>query len=152
MAAIPLPGGRVTLVDDADVPLVDGLRLRYRLAGSGYVEFKWKGRTMTLHRHILGASTGEFVDHINGDGLDNRRSNLRICSHAENMQNRRIHKNNKSGFKGVYFDARRGSFRAQVRAFNRRYAVGSFSTPEAAHAAYLEKAKEVHAAFFGQPA
>jgi hypothetical protein len=138
------------LIDDADLPLIAGLKLRPRLlrdADLRYVEFKVRGSTRLLHRHLLGAKKGEVVDHINGDGFDNRRENLRICTHAENMQNRRMHRNNKVGFKGVWFDAGRGTYRARVTAFKRRYSTGRFSTAEAAHEAYLRLAQEVHADF-----
>ena len=150
MAQIHFSVGVIQL-DDADLPLIVGLTLRPRLRVEDdlrYVEFKLRGKTALLHRHLLGAGAGEFVDHINGDGFDNRRENLRLCIHTENMQNRRIHRNNRSGFKGVYFDVRRGTYRAQVQAFNRRYCLGPFDTAEVAYEAYVEKAKQLHGAYF----
>lgn len=138
------------LVDEADLPLIAGLTLRLRK--HGHVEFKRDGRTQTLHRLLLDAQPGQSVDHINGNPMDNRRANLRLCSHAENMQNRRIHRNNSTGFKGVWFDARRGTFRAQVSAFGKKHCLGSFTSAQEAAQAYLAKAAELHGEFFGQPA
>lgn len=101
-----------------------------------------------LHRMIANCPEGYFVDHINGNGLDNRRSNLRICTHAENMRNRRIHRNNKSGYKGVYFDPSRGGrWRAQIRAKGKKHCLGSFDSPESAYKAYLAASKALHGSF-----
>jgi len=150
MAEIHFDLGTV-YVDDEDLPLIAGLVLRPRIRAEAdlrYVEFKAQRRTQMLHRWLLNARPGQFVDHINGDGFDNRRANLRLCTHTENMQNRRRHSNNKSGFKGVYFDQRKGKYRAEVKAFKRRYYIGEFKTAEEASAAYVAKAAEVHGQFF----
>ena len=56
-----------------------------------------------MHRYILNLKKGDMIDHINGNGLDNRRSNLRICTHTQNQANRRLSKNNTSGYKGVWW-------------------------------------------------
>ena len=56
-----------------------------------------------MHHVIMGKKEGLEVDHINGDGLDNRKSNLRFCTHRENLLNKGFYKNNKTGFKGIGF-------------------------------------------------
>ena len=57
-----------------------------------------------MHRFLINAPKGKSVDHINGDTLDNRKENIRLCSHKENIRNRKINKNNKSGYKGVHIE------------------------------------------------
>lgn len=102
-----------------------------------------------MHRQILGAKSGEFVDHRDRDGLNNSRANIRICSHAENMRNRAPSRTNKAGFKGVYFDARcpLNPWRAQIRSGGKKFTLGFFATPEEAHAAYAIAASEKHGEF-----
>lgn len=103
----------------------------------------------SLHRLITGCEDGMVVDHINGNGLDNRRCNLRVCSHSENMQNRKMHRNNQSGYKGIYFDPDLNGrpWRAQIRAYGRKYNLGRFDTAEEAYAAYLRAAEKLHGEF-----
>ncbi|MCH7558493.1 MAG: HNH endonuclease [Planctomycetes bacterium] len=63
------------------------------------------GKTIYMHRQILNTSAGMHTDHINGDGLDNRKSNLRICTPSQNLQNSMKQANKSSKFKGVCFRA-----------------------------------------------
>lgn len=108
---------------------------------------RWRCTSLQLGRVILGLERGDprRVDHINGDPLDNRRINLRICTHTENMQNQRLPKNNTSGFKGV--SAWKGRWMAQIMARGKHRVLGMFSTPEEAHVAYCEAAKALHGEF-----
>jgi len=80
----------------------------------------------------------EFVDHINGNSLDNRRINLRLCNRSQNAFNSKAHRDNASGYKGVVL--RKKDMR-WVAEFNHSH-LGSFDTPEAAHAAYLAAAQQ----------
>ncbi|MNT54080.1 AP2 domain protein [compost metagenome] len=99
-----------------------------------------------MHRQIMGLSFGDpnMVDHVNGNKLDNRRGNLRLCIKSENMHNRRAQKNNTSGFKGVSFDRRSGKFRAQIVVNKRHVHIGYYVNAEAAHAAYCVAAEKLH--------
>ena len=103
------------------------------------------GRCAQLSRSIMNAPEGMVVDHINGNRLDNRRKNLRICSQAENLRNRKRNKNCSSGFKGVY--ARRNRCQARITARGKCHYLGSFKTPEAAHEAYCKAARSLHGDF-----
>lgn len=86
-----------------------------------------------MHRLIIGAKTGEIVDHINGDGLDNRRCNLRVVTHSQNMQNRRgAASHSKTGVRGVYFEARKRRYLAVVQAGGRRIHLSHHRTLEEA--------------------
>lgn len=89
-----------------------------------------------LHRLVIGAKSGEEVDHINGDTLDNRRENLRICTRKENARNREIPSNNSSGLKGVSYCKRTRRFRAYIRHNRIQRHLGYFSTAREAGAAY----------------
>lgn len=112
---------------------------------NGYAAAYIAGKTVLMHRLILGASPSEQVDHANGDRLDNRRANLRIATHAENMRNSKLRSHNKLGVKGVCWDGR--SFRARIRVDGRQRWLGRFKTVEAAHAAYNAAAIEHFGAF-----
>jgi hypothetical protein len=100
-----------------------------------------------LGRVIMGLGRGDprRVDHINGDPLDNRKVNLRICTHAENMHNQRLPKNNTSGLKGASWDGKH--WVAQIGFGGKVRKLGKFSTPEEAHAAYCKAAVELHGEF-----
>lgn len=92
------------------------------------------------------ADKGVLIDHINGNRLDNRKCNLRFCTPTENARNKKKSVNNKSGFKGVIFVKRLGRYRPSIMFNGKLHYMGSFTTAEAAHAAYVAKAKE----FFGE--
>lgn len=143
-----LIGGHKVLIDPADAPVLLGGR--WRIWSRGYVAQRLKNeagkREVTLlHRALLNAQPGQLVDHINGDPLDNRRANLRICTHAQNMQNRRIAKHNRSGTKGIY--QKRSRWIAEICAGGIRYRLGSFTNPEDAGAAYAAASKRLHGEF-----
>ncbi len=94
-------------------------------------------KKVRLHREITNAPKGRFVDHRNGDSLDNRRANLRIATRCQNMQNMRRRKNKKnttSQFIGVYFDKSRCLWAAQLTANGKVMSLGRFASEiEAAH-------------------
>jgi len=127
---ISLTLGYVAIVDAADADRV--LRYRwYASVGSGK-PYARNSRVSGMHRLIVGALPGEHVDHINGNTLDNRRENLRICSHAENCRNRKINLGRR--LKGFYES--RGRFVARIRFNQRLINLGSFATEEEAARAY----------------
>lgn len=98
-----------------------------------------------MHRLILDVPKGAEVDHINGNGLDNRRRNLRICTRSENQWNRRLAPNNTSGFKGVY--RFQGKWRAQIQSFGKKIHIGLYETRIEAARAYDEVAIKCHGDF-----
>lgn len=137
--------------DDDDLPLFESCR-RWTINAQGYVcKAIWGGgATNFLHRLILSAPRGSMVDHVDGNPLNNRRSNIRLCTHAQNMKNRRRHKTNASGFKGVSHDPGRSRirpWRAKIQVDGTEVRLGSFETAEAAYAAYCLAAKELHGEF-----
>lgn len=139
---IPLTRGYVALIDDEDYRLVqpyswypahDGNRIYAvgKVPGIG----RNKRASVLMHRLITDAKPNVPVDHINQAGLDNRRSNLRSCTDTENQRNRGRQCNNKSGYKGVSQNKRRGKWEARIKANSRYYFLGYFNDPiEAAYA------------------
>lgn len=100
------------------------------------VDGKRKRWVYHLHREVIGAKKGEIVDHINGDRLDNRRSNLRIASKSLNALN--SPKN-----KGFYFRNQNKKWHARIKFNKIEKHLGFFDTPEAASAAYQKAKKEI---------
>lgn len=132
-------------VDEQDLPVLLGRRwyVQRRRTASGR-EYRYLaskiGRAL-LHRVLLGAPCGMVVDHIDGDGLNNTRANLRICTHAENMRNRRPNHGRELP-KGVR--VRKASFSAEIRAGAVRRRKCGFRTAEEASRCYAEWAAELH--------
>jgi hypothetical protein len=99
-----------------------------------------------MHRLIIGADHGSDVDHASGDGLDNRRSNLRECSRTLNSANRHVSAS-ATGTKGVHFEEWTGRWRAEIQHQRKRYKLGRFDTQHEAATAYLNKARELFGEF-----
>lgn len=101
-----------------------------------------------LHRLILGITDKNVViDHINHNGLDNRKSNLRICTNQQNICNCNTPKNNKSGYKGVYWSKERNKWCAQISINNKTKSLGRYNTIEEAIEARKKAAKEYYGEF-----
>lgn len=138
---IQLPNGRLAIVDDEDY---ERLMLRGWFYSGGYAARKIrKGLKITeekMHRVIVGAPDGLEVDHINGNKLDNRRCNLRVCTHEQNMANRRKHHNNTSGYTGVVWIKDQRCWRAEIKVGGQKKYLGRFENAEDAARAYDEAA------------
>ncbi len=147
--------GREVLYDEVDASLVLGKKWAVSVSSNtAYIQRciyeggKYVGYE-SLHRLVARCPVGMVVDHVNGNGLDNRRENLRVCSHEQNLRNRKIHKNNRSGFKGVYYDpgCTQRPWRAEIKSNGKRVRLGFFADPQDAHKAYLEAAARLHGEF-----
>jgi hypothetical protein len=112
-----------------------------------YTQHDYKRCLVALHRVVAGAGPGDVVDHANGDKTDNRRENLRLCTHAENMRNRKTARTNKLGVKGVYLDGRRNKYRAEIKHDGRRHCLGTFDDIDAARLAYAAASERLHGEF-----
>lgn len=97
-------------------------------------------KDLLLHRVVLGAKKGQFVDHINGNKLDNRRQNLRLCNQSQNGANTKMRKNNTSGYKGVTWITTANKWKAQIMINRKMYNLGLFGAPEEANLAYKTRA------------
>lgn len=148
---MPLPGGYETLIDDEDVPLIGGFRWRVLLLpGKQYVH-AWQGsQHIYMHRLLLGAPKGRQVDHCDGDGLNNQRSNLRLATRSQNHANRgpdRRLRGKSSKYKGVYWSKTRSTWAAGIHLNGKSYFLGHHPTEEAAAAAYDRAAVDAWAEF-----
>lgn len=152
VAYLPLTKGCVAVIDAEDLPLVEGRNWHAMVQSrTSYAVRRerhgGKLRALLLHRVIMGASDHVEVDHVNGDGLDNRRVNLRLADRGENSRNRRTHINNVSGFKGVYLEKSKGKWRAQIRVSGKKHHLGYCDTAEDAHTLYCKAAALRHGSF-----
>lgn len=145
MKEITLTQGRVALVDDEDFDWVSAWKWHARKSFGGFYAARTtsKGGKVFLHRAILKAPTGMYVDHINGDSLDNRRANLRLVTHQQNMMNRVLSSSNTSRFKGVYWQNRGGRWIAKIKYNQKIRHIGTFLTEEDAARAYDTVAREL---------
>lgn len=125
-------------IDDADELLV--ALFKWHLHSRGYAARSIGGRKyksyVLAHRWIVGADRGDEVDHINGDKLDNRRVNLRLVTHSQNICNRPTQSNNTSGYRGVYWHRKLEKWGAQIKVDGRQNYLGVHLTLEDAARAY----------------
>lgn len=126
---IALTRGKNAIVDATDY---DCLNEQNWSMNAGYAAFRDGNRCVLMHRLLLNFPEGMEIDHINGNRLDNRRANLRICSHMENLANRGKNSNNTSGFKGVTFDKKKKLYVAQLKRDSKNVFLGYSATPEGA--------------------
>ena len=143
MKLIPLYQGRSALVDDDDYERLLGFKWIYT---GGYVNRKpycpsvngvRKYRNVSLHREIMNPPDGMVVDHIDGNVFNNQKTNLRICTHRENIMNQRTQIRVKaSKYKGVYRDKRRNTWNARIKVNQKTIHIGVFLNEDDAARAY----------------
>jgi hypothetical protein len=158
MQKIPLAQGKFAIVDDEDYPKLG--RFTWRKNNYGYVvrevhigyvlkegRKKRVRKMVLLHRSIIGMLSKKLVvDHINGDPLDNRRENMRVCTRSQNIRNAKIKKTNKSGYKGVSWFKRKRKWVAYIHYMYKSYHLGYFNDLEDAAKAYDKAALQ----YFGE--
>lgn len=155
MKELNLTQRKIALVDDEDYEKVRYFRwyayydpaMRSFIPQRNITEEDGTRRTIYLHRFVMNAPKGSVVDHIDHDTLNCQKSNLRICTHAQNMLNRRVYKNNKTGFKGVEWRPEKNKFVARIRADNKKIHLGYFTDKVEAAKAYNTAAIKYHGEF-----
>jgi hypothetical protein len=120
MKLIPLTQGQFAIIDNDDFERVNQFKWYANKAPNTFyanrqVQINRKRQTIHLHRFILNLDTKFLVDHVDGNGLNNQKSNLRTCTNQENSRNKRLSKKGTSSFKGVHYDKKYDKFEAQIK-------------------------------------
>jgi len=145
---IPLTKGHFAIVDESDFESLSKFNWH---SHKGYAQRNFyspqKQTTIKMHRQIMRAEDGKQVDHINGNKLDNRKCNLRICTNQQNTFNSSAHKNSTSKLKGVSWYKSGSKWRAQISINQKRTHIGYFKTEQEAFDAYKKLAKQHYGEF-----
>ena len=145
---IPLTKNQNTLVDTEDYERVNQWNWVAHWATSTktfYAQREGDSGNVFMHRFIMNPPEGQQIDHIDGNTLDNRKANLRLCTHAENTKNKK--KRNGKQFIGIHFEKSSGKWRAEIMSNYKTTFLGRYNTAEAAAKARDEAAKELHGEF-----
>lgn len=134
-------------IDDEDFEKVNKYKWSVSFTDKLYVSHNRKnGIKMSLHRYLLNFPK-QVIDHKNGNGLDNRKENLRLCTHAENFRNRDKSVTNTSGYKGVTWNKQHRKWMAQISINYKRKTIGVFHSKDQAAIAYNIAALKYHGEF-----
>jgi hypothetical protein len=144
MKEITLPSNHVVLIDDSDAALVSLYPWYY---SEGYAKQYYPNQEKTvraMHNLFLPVKEGFDVDHVDGNKLNNQRSNLRYCTRSQNMGNCKAHKDSKFGIKGVCYQPRsqKRPWYARIMVNGKHIYLGSFKTHEEAEAVYEQANKQ----------
>jgi hypothetical protein len=149
MKTIPLTQGKFALVDDADF---EELSKHRWCAAKDHCYNRWYAcraekingqyKTIKMHRLIMNTPKGMHTDHINHDGLDNRRINLRVCTNQQNLFNHQKRQNCSSKYKGVIWEVNKWT--ARIKYNNKSTRLGHFDNEIDAARAYDENAKRLY--------
>ena len=151
---IQLTQGKVALVDDADYEYLSQWKWHAQL-----IKGRWYARrsirkgfpkqiSLSMHQVILNTPNGMESDHKNGNGLDNQRHNLRVCTKYKNMYNQNIQTRSKSSkFKGVYWSKKYRKWVAQIRVNHKAIWLGQFNSEIEAANTYNMAAKRIFGEF-----
>lgn len=156
MLEIPLSPTHTCLIDETDLPLVKAFKWWPVSVGKNkskhYAMTRLGGHPLAMHRLLLNAQKGQVVDHINRNGLDNRRKNLRFCTQSQNQQNRigwlkrfANHTQESPIYKGVWRSSHGGRrWEARICWENKQRYIGTFDSCDEAAKAYDEYARMFH--------
>lgn len=154
MVTVTLTQGKVAVIDDDDANIIKPFKWcashqRSRWYAMSYVpgsKKEGKARFVYMHKIIMGYGNGKEIDHINHDGLDNTRKNLRFVTRSQNNWNARIQTRNKSGYRGVFFlkNAKKNPWWAKLLVNGIPVFSGYFPTSIEAAKAYNEASLKHH--------
>lgn len=153
IAYIPLSQGQEAIIDVEDVEDIGKYTWFCAVhKGKPYARRNTRGEDgarycVYLHRVLIACAGDLDIDHINGNGLDNRRSNLRLATRSQNMMNRSSQANNRSGYRGVCWQHEKRKWRATIWVAGRKTHLGDFKDIEEAHAAYVSASLRLHGVF-----
>ncbi len=145
---MPLSRGKVALVDAADYEWLSQWKWYY--LGQRTKEYAYRfvrtpegQKSVYMHREVMSAPAGQEIDHIDGNGLNNTRANLRACTRSENARNHRKRRKSVSPYIGVSWNRRSGKWAASVSGLH----LGNFDTPEEAALVRDQEARKRHGEF-----
>lgn len=163
MKMIPVSRGKYfALVDDEDYEWL--MQWKWFYSGNGYAVRKPRARqgecpkgtysngnsdakVKLMHREILKTPEGFVTDHINGNTLDNRKSNLRACTDAQNTRNQKTRHKSVSGYKGVTWNKPLGKWQAAICVDRKQIHLGFYDSKDVAAVIYNEAAIKHHGSF-----
>ena len=145
MKHIQLTQGQVALIDDADFRQL--VQQKWYAVKKRRRYYAYTKRSTPMTHLLLHPPKGYVADHINGDTLDNRRSNLRICTQRENKLNAGARRNSKSGYRGVTYKPHARGWMAQIQEHGKFHFLGYYKTATEAALAYDQKALELRGEF-----
>jgi hypothetical protein len=140
MKEIPLTQGKVALVDDEDYSELSKYKwYAHKNCNTWYAErrsskINGKQGLIKMHVAVAGTPKGMETDHVNGNGLDNRRENLHAVTHRENLQN--LHNPRTSKYPGVSWKKQHRKWRAQIQVNGKNHHLGYYDKEEAAYRRY----------------
>jgi hypothetical protein len=152
---IRLTQGKVAIVDDADYDWLNQWKWNADQVYNTWYAKRHSHRTagrniqITMHRVILGLKPNDrqHTDHIDGNGLNNQRNNLRVCTHQQNMQNRKPRRGRTTKFKGISQEKKTKRWRAEITVDGNKTFLGCFATEVAAAKKYDEAALKYQGEF-----
>lgn len=147
---IPLSRGMSAIVDAADFDQLSQWKWYAQKCGSKYYAARHErgtARVLLMHRELLAPPELMEIDHEDGDGLNNCRSNIRLATHRENNLNKGPTRRSTSGIKGVSFDKATGKWRATIRTLGHSIYLGIFISKDDAGNAYRNAANRLHGQF-----
>jgi len=156
MKKIPLTKNLFALVDDGDFEYLNQWKWHAQPNSNTFYAARTKivrnndaieRPTILMHREILRPKAGKFTDHVDGNGLDNCRDNLRECSRSENARNKGKQANAFSKYKGVSWHMRQKKWNARITVNGKTISLGSFENEKDAALAYDKAAKTLHGVF-----
>lgn len=152
LAYVTLTKGYTAIISASDARVANGYNWTAQVMPRSVYAYRrdyngGKSRKIYLHRALLGEPVGLEVDHIDGNGLNNTRGNLRKATKTQNGQNSRKRINNTSGFKCVSLHKETGKWRARITIDGKSKSLGLFHTPEQAHDARVAAATKYRGEF-----
>lgn len=147
MMKIKLTLGQFAIVDEEDFQVVSKIswQARKRRDGKGFYAVSSNG--VRMHRLLLGAESGVIVDHIDGNGLNNARSNIRVGTQSQNCVNRKTTPG--KHLRGTR--PKKGKWQAYIKYKGKQRSLGYFQTEDLAHLAYLKEARKLHGEWMPLP-
>lgn len=115
--------------------------------GLVYATASVNGKAALMHRVLLDAPKGLHVDHIDGDGLNNRSENIRLATPSQNSANELAFRNNRVGLRGVYIRKDTGKYKAEISSLGKKWSLGTYDTPNEAAAARRAAEIVLHGSF-----